>query len=95
MARIFTGVVSSAKPDKTIVVLVQTRKTDALYHKQYLSGKKFMAHDEKNEAKEGDQVSIIETRPISSKKRFKLNKIITRPKLTKDDIEIDTPEAAK
>jgi small subunit ribosomal protein S17 len=95
MARILTGVVTSAKPDKTIVVLVQTRKTHPLYHKQYLDSKKFMAHDEKNEAKEGDRVSIIETRPISAKKSFKLNTILVRPKLTKADTEIDTPEVVK
>jgi small subunit ribosomal protein S17 len=95
MARVFTGVVSSAKADKTITVVVQTRKTHPIYHKQFLDSKKFMAHDENNEAKEGDRVSIVETRPISSKKSFKLLKIIDRPKLTKEDIEIDTPEVVK
>ena len=57
MAKEFTGVVSSAKADKTIVVLVQTRKTHPIYHKQYLDSKKFIAHDEKNEAKEGDRLN--------------------------------------
>jgi ribosomal protein S17 len=51
-----------------------------------------MAHDEKNEAKEGDRVLIVETRPISAKKRFILSQIITRPKLTKEDTVIDLPQ---
>ena len=58
MAKTFVGTVSSSAADKTIVVTVNTSKTHPLYHKQYTVSKKFMAHDEKNEAGVGDQVVI-------------------------------------
>jgi len=64
------------RPTKTIVVTVNTSKTHPLYHKQYTVSKKFMAHDEKNEAKTGDKVSIEETRPLSKRKRFVLKTIL-------------------
>ncbi|HUD05511.1 MAG TPA: 30S ribosomal protein S17 [Candidatus Saccharimonadales bacterium] len=86
MAKILTGRVSSDKPDKTIVVSVTTRKTHPLYRKQYSSSKKFFAHDEKNEAKLGDLVSIKEVRPISALKRFNLDKIIERATYDKEEI---------
>lgn len=75
MAKSFMGHVSSDKGDKTIVVTVQTRKTHPIYKKQYTVSKKFMAHDEANEAKIGDKVTIVETRPISKLKSFKLVKV--------------------
>lgn len=78
MAKTLTGVVTSARPDKTITVSVATRKTHPIYKKQYTETKKFMAHDEQNEAKEGDKVIISETRPISARKRFTLSKITER-----------------
>lgn len=78
MAREITGVVSSDKVDKTIVITSTTRKTHPLYKKQYTVNTKFMAHDEKNEAKVGDLVTIRETRPISARKHFKLSKINER-----------------
>lgn len=81
MARTIIGTVSSDKTDKTIVVSVRTHKTHPIYRKQYVSTKKFMAHDEKNEAKVGDKVSIVETPPLSARKRHKLEKIIERPVL--------------
>ncbi|MGF7229321.1 MAG: 30S ribosomal protein S17 [Candidatus Saccharibacteria bacterium] len=76
MARTIIGTVSSNKSDKTIVVTVQTRKTHPLYRKQYTVSTKFMAHDEKNEAKEGDKVAISETRPLSARKRHTLERVI-------------------
>lgn len=88
MAKTIIGTVSSAKADKTIVVTVQTRKTHAIYHKQYTVSKKFQAHDEKNEAQPGDKVEIIETRPISAHKHHKLNRIIEKPKLRDDSLTI-------
>jgi len=78
MARTIIGTVSSSKADKTIVVTVQTRKTHPLYRKQYTVSTKFMAHDEKNEAADGDKVEIIETRPISARKHFKLGRIVEK-----------------
>lgn len=78
MAKTVTGVVSSDKGDKTIVVTVVTRKTHPIYKKQYTSSKRFMAHDEKNEAHKGDTVVIAETRPLSARKRFVLERIVGR-----------------
>jgi small subunit ribosomal protein S17 len=76
MAKTLTGVVSSDKGDKTIVVTIRTRKTHPLYKKQYTVSSKFMAHDEKNAAKIGDTVIISETRPVSRRKRFTLDRIV-------------------
>ena len=78
MARTITGRVSSDKADKTIVVSVVTRKTHPIYKKQYSVTTKFMAHDEKNEANEGDLVSIEEHRPISARKRWTLVSVIEK-----------------
>lgn len=78
MAKTLTGVVSSDKGDKTIVVTVATRKTHPIYKKQYTSSKKFIAHDEKNEAHNGDKVVIAETRPLSARKRHTLVKVVER-----------------
>jgi small subunit ribosomal protein S17 len=78
MAKTFTGVVASDRGDKTIVVTVATRKTHPIYKKQYTTSKRFMAHDEQNEAKAGDTVTIAETRPLSARKRFMLVKIVER-----------------
>jgi small subunit ribosomal protein S17 len=75
MAKTLTGVVSSDKGDKTIVVTVTTHKNHPIYKKRYISSKKFMAHDEKNEAKLGDTVVIAETRPLSARKRFILQSV--------------------
>jgi small subunit ribosomal protein S17 len=78
MPKQLTGTVTSDKGDKTIVITVRARKTHPLYKKQYTVNTKFMAHDEKNEAKAGDLVTIVETRPLSARKRFKLTRIIER-----------------
>lgn len=78
MAKTITGVVSSKKTDKTIVVTEHVRLTHPLYRKQYTVTKKFMAHDEKNEAQEGDKVVISETRPVSARKHFKLDRIVEK-----------------
>src|ERR1700757_1548932 len=92
MAKTIQGVVSSNKADKTIVVTVHERKTHPLYRKQYTVTKKFMGHDEKNEAQQGDKVAIIETRPISARKRFSLSEIIEKPKLRADSLAITKKE---
>jgi small subunit ribosomal protein S17 len=76
MAKTLIGTVASNKGDKTIVVTVHTSKTHPLYRKQYTVSNRFMAHDEKNEARVGDRVSIVETRPLSARKRFRLERII-------------------
>lgn len=78
MARTLIGVVSSDKRDKTITVMITSRETHPIYKKQYTITRKYTAHDEKNEAHTGDRVEIIETRPISKTKTYKLNRIIER-----------------
>lgn len=78
MARSITGVVSSKAGNKSIVVMVRASKIHSLYRKRYTRTSKFMAHDEKNEAGVGDQVIIVETRPLSARKRFSLDKILTK-----------------
>lgn len=78
MARTMLGTVVSDRGDKTIVVAVQTRKTHPVYKKQYTVTTRFAAHDEKNEAKQGDKVEIIECRPISATKRFTLNSVVEK-----------------
>jgi small subunit ribosomal protein S17 len=78
MSKTLVGIVSSSKNDKTIVVTVVTRKIHPIYKKRYVSSKKYQAHDENNTANLGDKVSIVETRPISAKKHFKLEKVLTK-----------------
>ena len=78
MARSIIGKVTSDKADKTIVITITERKTHPIYKKQYSVNTKFMAHDAKNEAKNGDVVQITETRPLSARKRFILTKILER-----------------
>lgn len=94
MARQITGTVTSDKSDKTIVITVRARRTHPLYKKQYTVNTKFMAHDEKNEAKLGDLVTIVETRPISARKRFRLDKIVERGgvRFEEADATADIPE---
>ena len=94
MARQITGTVTSDKTDKTIVITVRARNTHPLYKKQYTVNTKFMAHDEKNEAKTGDLVTIIETRPMSARKRFRLEKIIERAgaRFEESDATADIPQ---
>jgi small subunit ribosomal protein S17 len=92
MAKTIIGTVSSNKTDKTIVVSVQIRKTHPLYRKQYTVSRKFMAHDEKNEAEVGDKVAIVETRPLSARKRFALDRIIEKPALREDTLAVATSE---
>lgn len=93
MAKMIYGIVSSKKTDKTIVVTEHVRLTHPLYRKQYTVTKKFMAHDENNEAQEGDKVSIIETRPLSARKHFKLERVIEKGGVK--HVENDVPEVLK
>lgn len=74
--RILTGVVVSDANDKTITVLVQTYRKHRLYGKRVIQTKKFATHDESNQAKVGDVVKIMETRPLSKSKRFRLLEIV-------------------
>ena len=92
MAKTIIGTVSSSKVDKTIVVTVRTRKTHPLYRKQYTVSRKFMAHDEKNEAQVGDKVAIVETKPLSARKRYSLDRIIEKPVLREDTLAVTKDE---
>lgn len=95
MAKSITGIVSSDKADKTIVVTVREKKTHPLYRKQYTVSKKFIAHDETNEAHMGDKVIIVETRPISKRKSHKLEQIVERAGVTHLEAAPGTTEASK
>lgn len=75
MAKTLTGIVTSDVRDKTITVTVTSRETHPIYGKQYTVSRKYTAHDEKNEAKVGDKVTITETRPVSKTKSFALHHI--------------------
>ncbi|MGD9809103.1 MAG: 30S ribosomal protein S17 [Deferribacterales bacterium] len=72
------GVVVSDKMDKTVVVKVQNLKLHPRYQKFIKRSKNFKAHDENNECRMGDTVEIVETRPLSKDKRWRVTKIIER-----------------
>ena len=75
---VYQGRVVSDKMDKTIVVVVDTYKNHPVYNKRIRYSKKYYAQDVNNEAKVGDTVRIMETRPLSRKKRFRLVKIVKK-----------------
>jgi len=70
--KVYTGIVVSDKMDKTITVVVDTYKKSPLYRKSIKVSKKFHVHDEEGLANIGDKVTIMETRPMSKTKRFRL-----------------------
>ena len=72
------GIVVSDKMDKTITVVIESYKMDKLYGKRVKYSKKLVCHDENNEAKAGDVVKIMETRPLSKNKRFRLVEIVEK-----------------
>jgi len=74
--RVLTGEVVSSTNDKTISVLVKTYRKHPLYGKGVIQTKKFAAHDEQNQANIGDTVKIMETRPLSKTKRFRLLEVV-------------------
>ena len=74
--KVYLGRVVSDKMDKTITVQVDTSKTHPKYGKRVKYSKKYKAHDELNSAREGDIVRIMETRPLSATKRFRLLEIV-------------------
>jgi len=79
--KIYTGTVVSDKMDKTITVVVDTYKKDPLYGKRVKVSKKFHVHDEEGLAGIGDRVTIMETRPLSKTKRFRLVEVIAKADL--------------
>ena len=76
--KVLTGTVVSDKMDKTITVLVETYKNHPLYRKRVKSSKKYKAHDENGVASMGDTVKIMETRPLSATKHFRLVEVIKK-----------------
>lgn len=76
--KLYTGKVISDKMDKTITVLIETYKNHPLYKKRVKYSKKYKAHDEKEVAKIGDVVAIMETRPLSATKRFRLVEVVKK-----------------
>ena len=78
--KVLTGVVVSDKMDKTIVVMVEDRVKHPLYGKVITKSERRQAHDEENTAGSGDRVRVMETRPLSAKKRWRLTEIVERAK---------------
>ncbi|WP_169728221.1 30S ribosomal protein S17 [Mesoplasma chauliocola] len=76
--RILVGKVVSDKMDKTVTVLVETYKNHPIYKKRVKYSKKYKAHDEQQVAKIGDKVQIMETRPLSKTKNFRLVKVVEK-----------------
>lgn len=76
--KVYQGTVVSDKMDKTVTVLVETHVKHALYGKRVKSSKKFKAHDEEGIAKTGDIVKIMETRPLSATKRFRVVEVVKK-----------------
>lgn len=76
--KVLRGTVVSDKMDKTITVEITTQKSHPLYSKRVKYSKKFKAHDANNEAKIGDIVEIMETRPLSATKRYRLVRIVEK-----------------
>jgi small subunit ribosomal protein S17 len=75
-----TGVVVSDKMDKTVKVAIERQVRDPLYGKARKRTSTFLAHDEKNEAKVGDRVAIVESRPLSARKRWIVTSIVEKAK---------------
>ena len=80
LRKVRTGKVVSDKMEKTIVVAVETKVRHPLYGKTMNKTTKFKAHDENNDAKTGDIVEIMETRPLSKDKRWRLVEVVERAK---------------
>ena len=74
--KVYQGRVVSGKMDKTITVSVETKKNHPIYGKRMNYSKKYKVHDENNTAKVGDIVKIMETRPLSATKRFRLLEVV-------------------
>jgi small subunit ribosomal protein S17 len=83
------GIVISRSGDKSIVVRVESRKLHPVYGKVIRQSRKFHAHDEKNEAQVGDRVSIVETRPISKLKNWRLSAVVERGVLKATETEVE------
>lgn len=95
MAKTLTGTVTSDVANKTITVTVTSRETHPIYGKQYTVSHKYAAHDEENVAKKGDLVRIVEARPVSKRKAFKLDAVLEKSRGSielRDDLETSEVE---
>ena len=77
-----TGVVVSDKMDKTRVIRIEAWKVSPIYRKRVLSTHRVKAHDEQNAAKVGDRVRLVECRPLSADKKWRIAEILTKPEGT-------------
>ncbi len=84
----FVGRVVSDKMDKTVVVLVETIQKHPLYGKYVKKRKKYKAHDEENSCRVGDIVRIVETRPLSKEKRWRVVEILERSPLATEEVKV-------
>ena len=82
------GLVVSDRMDKTVVVAVETRKVHPLYKKAIRVTKKYKAHDENNSCKIGDKVKIVETRPLSKDKRWRVTEITSKKEVVETRQEV-------
>ena len=89
--KVRTGKVVSDKMDKTVVVLVETLRRHPLYKKVVRHTSRFKAHDEANACKAGDIVKIVETRPLSKDKRWRVVEVVMRKELA----EVEPMEVAQ
>lgn len=81
LRKALTGVVISAKMDKTVVVAIESHTSHPVYNKTIKVTKKYKAHDEENACQKGDKVKIMETRPLSKEKRWRVTEIIEKAPL--------------
>jgi len=84
-----SGVVISSKMDKTIVVAVERRVSHPRYQRVVTRTAKFYAHDEKNACKEGDVVTIVETRPLSRLKRWRVRSVVREGRPVIEDVAVE------
>ena len=91
----FIGTVVSDKMDKTVVVMVERLVQHPLYGKYIKRRKKYMAHDEKNECRIGDKVLIVETRPLSKRKRWVVKQILEKAKLLEEEEKEEAQEGGE
>jgi len=106
MKKTKVGQVLSNKMDKTLVVLVESYRNHPVYKKTIRNVERYKVHDEKNECKIGDTVRIVETRPLSKEKRWRVSEIVTKaaaievkpeeiePKLVKEEPQAETAAPA-
>ncbi len=78
--QVLTGTVVSDKMDKTVIVKVERTIMHRLYHRYMKRSSKFAAHDEQNECRTGDRVTIVSSRPLSKSKRWRVKEIVERAK---------------